>query len=402
MSIESRDILSSEHKRDPFPYYARLRAEAPVTEVSIAGLGKVWMLTRYADIAACLKDDTRYVRDPSRAGIVSPSGAAPLLTPPIEGFGPSMLNLDGHAHRRLRSAAMRAFARPAVEEWRTPIEAIAHDLLDRLSDRDQVELLSDYALPLPIAVVATVLGLPPEDRDKICVWLYTFMAGGTRTGRLPAVEAKAAFVSYMKHLFCARRAEPRADLATALALDAGGGLDEDEFVAMVHLLLFAGYETVSNLIGSGTLALIEHPSAFEALRSEPVLYRTAVDELLRFCAPVEMATARFVAEDTVLHNRLLRRGEIVFPVLASANRDAATFDEPDNLNLSRDPNPHLAFGDGAHVCLGMHLARLEAEIAFRVLFARFPDLGLAVGQDALVWRSARVIRGLAALPVRLR
>jgi cytochrome P450 len=149
------------------------------------------------------------------------------------------------------------------------------------------------------------------------------------------------------------------------------------------------------------MALPDNPEERRTLRSEPDLYRTAIDELLRFCAPVEMATPRFAAENTILHDRLLQRGDVIFPVIASANRDAAHFVDPDRLNLKRDPNPHIAFGDGVHVCLGMHPAKLEAEIAFRSLLARFPRLTLAVSHDSLVWRSARVVRGLEALPLRL-
>jgi cytochrome P450 len=247
MSIETRDILSSEHKRDPLPYYARLRAEAPIVQLKVAGLEKVWLITRYDDVTTCLKDDKRFVRNPCDAGLDRASAAAPLLTPPIEGFVPSMLNLDGHAHRRLRSAVTTTFSRPVIEAWRSQIEATACRLLDRLSDRDQVELLADHALPLPITVISMLLGVPPEDRDKLHAWLHTFMAGGAQTGRLSAVDAKSAFVAYLKRLFQARRAEPRDDLATALAQDTGTSeaLSQDEFVTMVHLLHFAGYETVS-------------------------------------------------------------------------------------------------------------------------------------------------------------
>ena len=209
------------------------------------------------------------------------------------------------------------------------------------------------------------------------------------------------FMGYMKKLIKERRAHPKDDLVTALiqAKDGSDKLSGDEVLAMIFLLLIAGHETTVNLIGSGTFALLEHPDQLAKLRSEPALIKTAIEELVRFVCPLEMATERYAREDITIAETTIPRGELVMAVIGSANRDANYFDNPDALDITRKNNKHLAFGHGVHFCLGASLARLEGQIAISTLFQRMPNLRLSIAPDQLRWRGTFVLRGLEALPV---
>lgn len=374
-AVADRDIVSREHKRDPFSFYARLRAEAPVARITVKELGDAWFVTRQEDVVACLMDNRRFVRNPQNIVPDAVTASSALLSPPTASVGPNMLNLDGASHKRLRSTLAKWFTRKAIERWRLPAERIAQTLLDRMAQRVEVDLVADYAKPFPLAVIGIMLGVSLDSGYEI-------------------QEAWA------RELFHVRRAQPLDDLASALACGEEP-LGEREFVAMVKLLLYAGHETTANLIASGVLALLENAIAIDEFLGDPKLLQRAIGELLRFCAPVEMATARIVAEDVVLGGECLRQGDFVFAVVAAANRDEALFAEPDRLDLQRQPNPHVAFGAGAHHCIGLNLALLEAEISFRALFQRFPNLSLIKPSALLTWRSTHVVRGLEALPVRL-
>jgi cytochrome P450 PksS len=209
------------------------------------------------------------------------------------------------------------------------------------------------------------------------------------------------FIRYLRRFFKVRRRDPRDDLASALiqAEESGDKLSEDELLAMVFLLLVAGHETTVNLIGSGVLALLEHPSQLEKLRAEPTLMKSAVEELLRYTAPVFMATERYAREDVTLHGVTIPRGEMTLGVIGSANRDETVFENPDTLDITREPNRHLSFGQGIHFCLGAPLARMEAQIAVGTLLRRMPELRLKVAPDKLRWRPSMILRGLDSLPV---
>jgi cytochrome P450 PksS len=208
----------------------------------------------------------------------------------------------------------------------------------------------------------------------------------------------------VRQLVARRRTDPQDDLITALlhAGASGDTLSEDELLAMVVLLLIAGHETTVNLIASGTLALLEHPDERERLRRDPALIKPAIEELLRFTSPVDIATERYASEDVTLEGVTIPRGELVLAAVGSANRDERQFPNPDMLDLSREPNRHLAFGQGAHYCLGAPLARLEGQIAITTLLRRMPDLRLAVAPGALRWRRGLILRGLEVLPVAFK
>jgi cytochrome P450 PksS len=281
------------------------------------------------------------------------------------------------------------------------VQALTDELLDNVQNRGRVDLIRDYALPLPTTIIAEMLGVPVEDRHKFHRWSNALMSVTSNWRMLRAILNATAFMRYTRRIIKKRRADPQEDLVSSLvqAEEAGDRLSEDELVAMVILMLMAGHETTVNLIGNATLALLEHPDQMEELRSNPALIKPAVEEFLRFTSPVDMATERYTREDVKIAAVTIPRGEMVFAVIASANRDERHFTNPDALDITREPNKHLTFGLGNHFCLGASLARMEGQIAISTLLRREPDLRLTVTPDSLRWRPGLVLRGLESLPV---
>jgi cytochrome P450 PksS len=311
-----------------------------------------------------------------------------------------MLDLDAPDHTRLRGLVHKAFTPKLIEGIRARVETLTVELLDAVDG--QMELIADYALPLPTTIIAEMLGVPLEDRRRFNRWSKALMnatAGGWTA--LLIMPQMIAFLRYIRKLVNTRRADPQDDLITALiqATESGDQMSEDELVAMIFLLLIAGHETTVNLIGNGTLALIEHPDQMAKLRENPALIKPAIEELVRFTSPVEMATERYALEDIALAETTIPRGRLVFAVIASANRDADYFENPDVLDIAREPNRHLSFGQGVHYCLGAPLARMEAQIAIQTLLNHFPSLNLGVPAEQIQWRQGLVLRGLEALPL---
>jgi cytochrome P450 len=396
---------SAEFKADPYRFYARLRAEAPVHRVALPGKLPAWLIARYDDVAAALKDE-RLVKDRSNAARPGEPVRQPWMPAMFRPLTRNMLDLDPPDHTRLRALVQRAFSPRLVEQISTRIESVTGQLLDAAADRvGSVDLIRDYALPLPTTIIAEMLGVPSEDRERFHGWSKQIVAASpSGWGMLAAIPSVMAFMRFIRRLIRRRRADPRDDLTSALvqAEEAGQKLSEDELLAMIFLLLIAGHETTVNLIGNGTLALLRHPDQLEKLRSEPRLMKTGVEELLRYDSPLETATERFAHEDIRVAGTTIPRGELVYAVLASANRDQSQFPNPDALDVTREPNRHLAFGFGIHYCLGAPLARLEGQIAIAALLRRSPDLRLAVTPGELRWKPGLVLRGLKELPVLLR
>ena len=395
------DIYSAAHKRDPFPLYAFLRSEAPVFEVRVPVLKRAWLITRYDDVVLCLKDSDRFVKNPRNAGLSSPK-SMPWWTPAsLRTLSENMLDLDDPAHRRLRVLINKAFSRARIEQLRNRVEVLAEDLVDRMCAKLKPDVIEDFALPLPLTVISELLGLPEEARTRFRRWTNAFLGAPSEFRMALSLPSIFAFMRYLRRLVATRRHTPKDDLISALiAVEEGGDrLSEKELIAMLVLLIIAGHETTVNLIGSGTLALMENQREKERLVGDFSLLGSAVEELLRFTAPVETATERYAAQEIDMHATRIRRGDVIFPVIASANRDAQKFAEPDRLDVTRKPNPHLAFGDGVHYCVGSHLAKMEAEIAFGCLLRRLPESSLACPAHELRWRAAPVVRGLKSLPV---
>jgi cytochrome P450 len=405
--IVAPDLASPAFKANPYPYYARLRGEAPVWRATLRDRRTAWLVTRYEDVARVLKDDS-FAKDKLNA--MNPEQRA--KTPWVPGFlkplERNMLDLDDPDHARLRAIVSKAFTPRLIERLRGRIEELCAELLDAMERQRKrkggTDLVAGYALPLPATVIAEQLGVPAEDQARFHRWSNRLVSVSSGRDMLSALPAALSFVRYLRRLVDRRRADPQDDLITALirAEEAGDRLSEDELLAMAFLLLVAGHETTVNLIASGTLALLEHPQQTERLRRDPSLAKPAVEELLRYTSPVEMATERYAREDTQIAGTTIPRGELVLAVLGSANRDERLFEDPEALDLARDPNRHLAFGrGGVHHCLGAPLARMEGQIALDAFLRRFPGARLATAPEALLWRRGLFLRGLERLPLVL-
>jgi cytochrome P450 len=314
----------------------------------------------------------------------------------------NMLDVDPPDHTRLRSLVQKAFSPRLVEQLRPRVESLAESLLDGLAGREQFDLIREYALPIPTTVIAEILGIPPEERGQFHRWSQAIVAiSPSGLGMLLVLPHVWKFLRFIRRTIRSKRAVPADDLLSALAQIEEGGdrLSEDELVAMAFLLLVAGHETTVNLVGNGILALLEYPDELERLRSDPSLIKPAVEELLRFASPVETASERFAREDVTVAGVKIPRGAMVFAAIASANRDAGQFRNPDRLLLDREPNRHLSFGLGPHFCLGAPLARMEGQVAINALLRRAKEFRLTLPAKNLSWRRGLVLRGLKSLPL---
>jgi cytochrome P450 len=315
-----------------------------------------------------------------------------------------MLVIDPPDHTRLRRLVSKAFTPHRIAKLEDRIKAVVGELLDAAEARGSLELMNDFAAPLPAVVIAELLGVPPEERDQFKAWSTVLIASlGNRTTAEVVPESEAALKAlfgYLEDIIAQRRREPRDDLISAMVLaqEENDALSDGELLATTNLLLLAGLETTTNLIGNGLLALLRDPEAFEALRMNDALLETAIEEMLRFDGPVQ-GTVRVALEDIEFSGHTIPEGALVFASIGAANRDPDVFENPDKLDLARDPNPHLAFGVGTHFCLGAALARLEARVAFRGLQSRFPNMKLAT--ETPQYRSNPILRGLSSLPLQI-
>ncbi|MGY1663828.1 cytochrome P450 [Geodermatophilus sp. SYSU D00705] len=389
---------------DPYALYARLRAERPVARARTPVGLPVWLVTRYDDVRQALTDP-RLAKD--AGGFARVLGAQPV--PPerravfTEELTRHMLSSDPPDHTRLRKLVSRAFTVRAIAAMRPRIEEVAAGLADRMAAGPPVvDLLDAFAFPLPMAVICDLLGVPGAERTSFRTWSNTLLSSDGAAADRSA--AAAAMARYLGALVAEKRARPADDMLSAIvaASEDADRLSPEETVAMAFLLLVAGHETTVNLIGNGVLALFRSPDRLAELRADPDLTPRAVEEFLRYDGPVDLATFRHTTEPVDIAGTTIPAGEVVLLALASADRDPARFPRPDELDPHRETGGHLAFGFGLHHCLGAPLARLEGEIAFRTLLARFPDLAPACDPTELTWRASILMRGVTRLPVRLR
>lgn len=395
------NIAASEHKRDPYLFYARLRAENPVCQLPLPDKRTIWLITRYDDVAAVLKDD-RFVKNPLNAARGNQSAKPPWVPRFAQLLTRHMLSADKPDHARLRGLVNRAFSPRLVEQMHSRIQSVTTELLESVRGQRQIDLISDYALPIPTTIITEMLGIPAEDRRRFNRWSNTLMqVSASKWGMLRAIPDVWSLIHYLRTFVKQRQREPQDDLTSELvnAEVDGERLNEDELISMVGLLLVAGHETTVNLIGNGVLALLEHSEEMELLRNDPALIEPAVEELLRYDSPVEIATERFTREDVTIAGVTIPGGSLVGAVIASANRDESQFKDPDKLNIRRNPNKHLAFGLGSHYCTGAPLARLEGQIAINTLLQTAPKLKLESPLEALHWRPGLITRGLDSLPI---
>ena len=378
--------------RDPYPTLALLRAQAPVRRVDLAD-GPVWLVTRFDDVRAALADprlskNWRHLLPPE-ARADAPGEQDPM-----------MLMRDPPDHTRLRKLVSRSFTARRISALRPRVAEIAAELLGAVPGDAPFDLMERYAFPLPVQVICELLGVPAADRDRFGAWSRVLIDQSTPGD---AYHADAQLRGYLAELIARRRAEPDGALLSALAQVAdedGDRLSESELVAMATLLLIAGHETTTNLLGNAVLALLTHHDQLALLRARPELMPRAVEEFLRFDGPVWNATYRFTTEDVEIGGVTVPAASAVQLTLGSANRDDARFPDAAELRIDRDAGGHVAFGHGIHFCLGAPLARIEGEVALSALLARFPALELAVDPAELVYRRSTLVRGVAALPIR--
>ncbi|MFJ3306942.1 cytochrome P450 [Streptomyces sp. NPDC086549] len=390
-------MLSPEFRRDPYPLYARMRRECPVHR-SPQG---IWYLTRYADVEQAL-GDLRLSNDRDRMtrAFGARDGGLRDLSRLTARLGRVMSNTDPPEHARLRKLVNKAFTARRVEALRDRVQAVVDQLLDTAVAAGPVmDVIAALASPLPHSVVCELFGIPDADRDRVKEW---FRALGRITEDIDrAVEVVDQFEEYLMWLVAQRRGAPGDDLISGLVATQGRGdrLTDSELLSTCFMLITAGDETTTHLIGNGTLALLRHPDQLARLRADPALIRPAVDEMVRYDSPTQ-TIVRVVADEVALGDRTLAAGDVVYLVLAAANRDPDRFEAPDRLDLTRPVTRHLGFGNGPHFCLGAPLARLETELAIGTIVRRLPDLRLDT--DQLEWRPNPLQRRLTALPVTYR
>ena len=392
------DLYRGLFEGDPHEVYAQLRADSPVRAIVLPTGATGWLVTRYDDVRQTLADSRL-----SKGGIVSPVGYRPPDVSPeiLAGTQRHMLTTDPPEHARLRRLVAAAFTMRRVEKLRPRIQEITDELLDAMAGQDWIDLVTALAFPLPIRVICQLLGVPAADQNSFRAWSTSLVAGIDARDELPG--AFANMHGYIRDLIEIKRANPGDDLLSALLAvsEDGDRLTRDELTSTVFLLLIAGHETTANLIANGAYLLLSRREQWDLLCVRPDLLPGAVEELLRYESPVQCATHRVATTDVVLGGQLIPAGATVLISLRSANRDEQHLPGTGHLDVSRAATAHVAFGHGIHFCLGAPLARLEGQVAFRSLLARYPRLRLAEPQTPPVWRPGALMHGLASLPVRV-
>jgi cytochrome P450 len=394
MQIPTFDPSEPDFLADPYPTYAALRRDAPLSLMPSGILA----LSRHNDVIAMLKDP-RFGFDVER------ETAAPSLEPISMMIARWMLFRDPPTHTRLRGAVTRAFTLRRVEDIKPRIVASVDALIDKVESQGRMDVIADFARPVPSIVICDLVGIPEPDRDPLIEGVLVALRSidplpMTRKQTRACNEATLAMDAILARLLAERRREPQPDLLTALLAvgDGDDGLSDDEIIANIILLFAAGYETTTNLIGNGLLALHRNPSQLAMLQADPARITPALEELLRYDAPVQIA-ARRALETVEICGERIEKGEKIAGLLGSANHDDTIYADPGRLDVTRTGIRHASFGGGIHYCMGAQLGRAEAEIAFRRLFARLPNLELP-DRDRPEWRDTTTLRGLVALEAR--
>jgi cytochrome P450 len=378
-ALDQLPLFGREMMQDPYPVYCRLRETDPV---HWSDKFNAWIVTRYDEVAAGL-NDLRLSSD--RVALLRGLAGSPELDPFFTFLSNRMVFADPPKHARLRGLVTQAFTPHAVEAMRPHIQQLVDGFLDAAAGRGEMDFMREFAFPLPATVIMEMLGVPPSDRDRLKQWSDDFVAFfGTHPANVTldqyrkALQSMRDMTGYFRTALAGLLTGRRECLLTTMegAEHQGDRLSEDELFANANLLLVAGHETTTNLLGNGLLALLRHPDQLRLLKDDPALVPGAVEEFLRYDAPVQF-TYRVAAEDVELGGKAICKGQFVFLFVAAANRDPAHFPDPDRLDVTRAPHKHLAFGLGHHFCVGAPLARLEAQIAFATLLHRLPDLRLA-------------------------
>jgi len=429
-TLSLSNLLREEVRANPYPFYAQLRSQDPVHWDEEMGF---WVLTRYADIAS-VYNDHRFSRAQGlmRGFQRLPENEQQIAEPVYHSFSKTMFYADPPYHTHLRGLMNNAFTPRRVEQLRPYIQRVVDDLLDAGQAKGQMDLIHDLAYPLPVMVIAELLGLPSQDRQRFKGWSDDLFAILGTVRHAPHLMERAAYsltqmTEYITALSHERRQQPRDDLLSALVSvvddeeasacphhdsgsksspHSGSGrargrsstahLTQEELVANINILLSTGHETTTHLIGNGILALLQNPDQLQKLQQQPRLISSAIEEMMRYENPVQI-TYRSAVEDVQMGGRQIRKGDLVNSILGSANRDLEKYTDPDRFDITRNEGRHLNFGLGIHFCIGASLVRLEAEIAFLTILRRFPQLQLAT--EKLDWQEHPIFRGLKSLPV---
>lgn len=393
---------SREFLENPYPVFKRFREEAPVWW---SEKGKYWLVTRHAEASEILTN-LDYEKQLQRWRQINPiARLLPAVKKATESRSKWMLNMDPPDHTRMRALVNKAFTPSVVSGLAPHIESIANDLLDAAEAKGEIDIIHDFAFPLPITVIAQMLGVPHQDRDLFREHSHALTATLEPTPSLKGVDAgnKAvdALIDYLRPLVAERRKNPQKDLISSLiaAEEEGNKLTEEELLQNCVLLLVAGHETTVNLIGNSILDLLRHPEQWEMIKADPSLIPAAVQETLRYDSPIQLVR-RLAAEDMELGGQKIKDGDMVSIALGAANHDPAVFDNPDVFNIKREQKRNLAFSQGIHHCLGASLAEAEGRIALQTISKRFPNLKLK--STKLDWRESPVFRGVNTLPATIK
>lgn len=400
--------LTSGNLDDQFSVWSQMHSDGPVVYSRIPILGKTWLTTKWQSSNDMLRNQDLFCRDPRNAGKKNLPGVAWWIPKRFMTVAKNLMAFDGEQHRRLRSLVDQAFLRTAVDEMRTSITRLTDQLLDdfeqkiRVSRTGSANFVPEFARTLPLTVIMEMLGLPPADRPSFKKW---FSAMSNVSSLIDIYRVIPGFTKVLKYLdkqFVKVKKNPRPGLISELVQIQLGGdrLTHDELKSMVFLLLVAGHETTVHLISNSVLALLDHPDQLNWLKSDWKLSSGAVDEVLRYTSPVQISKPRFVSRDTEFYGCQLKRGELITAVLAASNMDAEKFDNPNSFDILRFPNPHMTFGAGVHICLGLKLAKVETEIALQRLFTRFPTLSIADTSKVVIGKRLGM-RTIKNLPLRL-
>ena len=429
-SFSLLNLQQKEIRSNPYPFYEQLRNQDPIHWDEELGF---WVFTRYSDIDALYTDERFSRAQGLMRGFERLSESERQVAEPVyHSFSQTVFYADPPYHTHLRGLMNHAFTPRRVERLRPSIQKLVDELLDAAQTKANIDMILDLAYPLPVMVIAELLGLPADDRDRFKQWsddLFAIL--GTVRHKSPDLLQRAAkslheMTDYVEDLSRQRREAPQDDLLTALlsvtadedpscpyphnlssthataelipekAIDSA--LTEKELVANINILLSTGHETTTHLIGNGLLALLQHPEQIRRLQAQPILLAAAIEEMLRYDSPVQI-TYRSTLQDANIKGKLIHKGDLVNTIVGSANRDPERFTHPDGFDITRNEGRHIGFGRGIHFCIGAPLVRLEAEIVFETILRRFPNISLAT--ETLEWQEHPIFRGLKSLPVIL-
>lgn len=403
-SIKPIDRISADFIQNPYEILEKYRNEGPVHEVVYAHGAKVWLVTRYDEIRA-LVSDPRVSKDGRRMNELFAHHAGLPVEEEVAGVGfdedlaTHMLNSDPPRHSRLRALVSKAFVTHRVERLRPRIEQVVDELLDSFAGASEVDMVSGYAVRLPITIICDLFGIPDKDREDFRIWGTKLVGAGQDPAEV--ADASSKVVAYASALIDARRAEPGDDMVSELVrvTDDGDRLTQGELVSMIFFLVVAGHITTIYSIGNAIYNLLTHPDELAKLRADPSDLSAAVDELMRYDSAASVGTFRFTTEEIPVGDVVIPANQILALSWSSANRDSAHFPDADRLDVCRHPLGSMAFGHGIHYCLGVPLAKMQIEIALSRLITRYPGMRLAIAPEQLRWENNALLRGLVALPV---